>query len=1017
MYAAETLEQFESLLRFSGSLDDTDNLDRWEKLGDILKNVYSYDKESDFTKESEENLEDQPKETVIVMEANMHAEHSGETPFEIENDMRVTLKPEKSGKISVQDYVEAIAARYPLLGMAVLEESNREAVEQAALLAIKYSLDHRKVYNWDYLAIMLTVVQYAKDWNKAENSGFWAYIAEQLGYKGSPQIYDALTTAVKIACQTYNRMFVVDLNGDNNYYSTVLAHALSPSKSFYALCEFLVKFYRNNLDCSVYEEDPAIGRMVSVLRDRCQGATIEQDEDIRGNIYGVQAGLKVLITTHPGYMKHFITKALQKIGTLLDGGELPSKEYLDVLLTQWFISKITEPSTLISPTTTIKQITPHIKISTPTYKRTTEIAFSYSRIRVEYVLDDKNEPALRIPSIRLANRDNPMILIHSDGDKVYQQTISIYGNDYAATSEEIIIPLTDICNADFTRLDAVITVGGKQVFASGISLRVKALLFKDGKLQTRKTIDEGNYTLFAPKSVNIKFQGNVERQRRSYFEQLYDIFIEGEGSIFCDGNLLCCARPPEGSLRFRLPQTQLEYVLSGSSYPIYSQADFALTAIGTSESGHVSATLQNGEQLRVQSNDDDTWQFVPPLKNGGYNVTLSDTDSGRVLDEIRFYITDSYAVSFDCSYYLETCEDGNITLEINGEHFELLLEGFGTKARIPFGHGEIHIQIPRIVLLLDGNPPPTEALWKGEISPSSILQVLCPESIPVSLSFGESQISRRSSLGVNGYAIGNAVQAYDGNEDKVSVRLNVAGDKLPIFDVVYKMSLTEQPSFSLSGNILLWLNSQSFIGDKSTTFKFVFTPEIGNPITLFAKQNERVLCDKFPSKSERYSYKILAQSETAFGTAETLLANSYVIFGDKSAVIFRSKILRIGKVLMDGDYIDIKPVYADEITYIGIENLGYTDLSGNYAHYTAKLFFLTRNGKRYFTDLNPVDIYLVSEKARRLHISFDDGEGLFIDKSGDYGVELYKHADPPPEFARYFFMPDFFEYEYSKEML
>ncbi len=209
-------------------------------------------------------------------------------------------------------------------------------------MAVRLSLDHQKLNSWANLAVLLTAVQYAKDWRSVDNKGFWAYIAEQFGYKDSQQVYSALTTAIKAACQSYYRLFVVDVNGDNNYYSTVLAHALSPSKSFFSLCEFLVKFYRNNLDCSVYEDDPAIGRMVSVLRDRCQGATVEQDDDIRGNVYGIQAGLKVLITMRPGYMKHFLTKAMQKIGVLLDGGELPGKDYLDVLLTQWYISKLNE---------------------------------------------------------------------------------------------------------------------------------------------------------------------------------------------------------------------------------------------------------------------------------------------------------------------------------------------------------------------------------------------------------------------------------------------------------------------------------------------------------------------------------------------------------------------------------------------------------------------------------------------------------------------------------------------------
>ncbi|ACV61882.1 hypothetical protein Dtox_0995 [Desulfofarcimen acetoxidans DSM 771] len=270
-------------------------------------------------------------------------------------------------------------------------------------------------------------------------------------------------------------------------------------------------------------------------------------------------------------MKHFLTKTLKQIGNILSGDELPGKDYVDVLLTQWFIVKLTEPAS--TATTSVKR-------SVPAHKRTTDIAFSYGKIKVEYILDDEGEPAIRIPSIRLASRDNPVLRIFSNADMVYQHTIGIYGNDYAATSEETIVPLSDISDADFIRFYAEIMIGGKEIYTSGNGLNAVALLFKDSKLQTGKTIDEGNYVLFAPKSVNIKFQGNVERQRRSYFAQLIDIYIQGEVLVFADGRLLFCSRMPEGSLRFRLPQTQVEYVARDISYPLFNRDEFSITAIG-----------------------------------------------------------------------------------------------------------------------------------------------------------------------------------------------------------------------------------------------------------------------------------------------------------------------------------------------------------------------------------------------------------------------------------------------------
>ena len=1016
LYATETFEQFEGLLQFFEKLDNEENDAWWEKLANDIGRSDSadsfeterysdmdYDDEYDeYSEVTAEEQDGKPKETVITMETTTATDLDAEATFEIERDMRISLRSQRGGKLSVQDYVEGIAARYPLLGAAVLEENSRKAIEKTALQAIRILLEHNKVYNWAYLSIFLTMIQYTKVWDRGDNAGFWAYIAEQFGYKDSQSMYSVLTTSVKEACRAYNRFFVVDPNGDNNYYSTVLAHSISPNKSVFALFDFLVKFYKNNLDCSVYEGDPAIGRMVGVLGDRCNGASVEQDDDIRGNVYGIQVGMKVLLTTRPGYMRHFLTKVLQKIGFLLDGNELSGKDYVDEVLTQWYIGKLLEPAT--SGMTSVKR-------STPTHKRTTEIAFSYGKIKVEYILDDDGEPAIRIPSIRLASRENPVLRIYSNTDMIYQVTIGIYGNDYAATSEETIVPLSDISDADFIWLNAEIKIDGKEIYTSGNSLNVTALLFKDSKLQTGKTVDGGNYVLFAPKAVNIKFQGNVERERRSYFAQLINIYIQGEVSVFADGRLLFCSRPPEGSLRFRLQQGQVEYVVRGIAYPLFSRNEFSVTAIGVFDGKNVTATTQSGEKLTIQSRDTNLCQFSLPAENGGYTITLTDENTGRVFDEARFYIVDNYSVAFDSDYYLESAEDGNVVFEVDSQKYELSLMGFTLKVKIPVGNGDIQIQIPRIRLLLDGNPLLTEAVWKGEISPSSTLRVLCPETVALSLSFANSTMPRRSIMGGFDYAIGNAVQAYDGDADKGSVNLHVAGDNLRMLDVVFKMSLTEPPQFNLTESTLTWLNSHSFMGDKSTRLKFVFKPRYGEAVALTIGQGEKVLSEDFPTISEWYRYQVIAQIDTAFGVSEMKLAEGTVIFGDKFAVIFRGEILRIEKVLLDGEPIEIKPVYADEITYVGIENLGYTDLSGDYAHYTAKLFFKTMNDDVYFRDLNPVDIYLVNEKAGRLHISFNDGEGLFIDKSSGYKAELYKHTDPPQKLARYFFFPDFFEYE------
>jgi hypothetical protein len=501
--------------------------------------------------------------------------------------MRIFPVEPIDGKLTVGDFVERVASTYPILGMAVINENILAKTEDTAHKAIRLSLEKRDLTDTAHLSILITIIQYAKDWERMESSGFWAYICEKLGYKYSERIYAVLRSSVKKACDRYQRVFFTDMSGDNSYYSTVLAHAMAPKKSFYALCDFLVKFYRNNLDCSVYANDPAIDRMLDALRDRCKGATIEQDEDIRGNVVGIQTGFRSLLVQRPVYMRSFLTKLLQKMDKLLSGDELGNKDYTEVLLTQWYIAKLTEPNL---PGKVVR------------HKRTTDIAFTYGKIRLGYILDEYGEPVLRIPSIRLASRENPTVTIFAEDAAIYTQIVGIYGNDYAATSEETLIPLSDFVDDITKNVRIELSIGSERIFESDPDFWSGAILFRDSKAITSKSVDEGCYVLFALRSVSIDFIGEIEHQKRSYFAQLHEFFLRGEASVYVDGVLLCCSKPQIDTLRFQLPMAEAEYVADDVSYQIYARDRLSITVVGQLRTGSVAATTNDGTELSLDLN-------------------------------------------------------------------------------------------------------------------------------------------------------------------------------------------------------------------------------------------------------------------------------------------------------------------------------------------------------------------------------------------------------------------------------
>ena len=112
LYAAETFEQVESLLQFFERLDNGGNDAWWELLAnDVMTSdgadSDSYDDEYYEYYDTLEKETDEPKE-IVTMEPITAFSPTADESFEIERDMWVSVRPQKIGKVSVQDYIEGI---------------------------------------------------------------------------------------------------------------------------------------------------------------------------------------------------------------------------------------------------------------------------------------------------------------------------------------------------------------------------------------------------------------------------------------------------------------------------------------------------------------------------------------------------------------------------------------------------------------------------------------------------------------------------------------------------------------------------------------------------------------------------------------------------------------------------------------------------------------------------------------------------------------------------------------------
>ena len=202
------------------------------------------------------------------------------------------------------------------------------------------------------------------------------------------------------------------------------------------------------------------------------------------------------------------------------------------------------------------------------------------------------------------------------------------------------------------------------------------------------------------------------------------------------------------------------------------------------------------------------------------------------------------------------------------------------------------------------------------------------------------------------------------------------GKNYIVGNVYFKERFFDNPLLISSLDKKLIWNPASFMGDEDS--KFVLTVRQGKEIVdNFQLKLEREVIDCSHLEDDDYTYEIKLLGKGFLQKDRVLFTGSFFI-GDRIASRFKNKSLCIKEIVSFGTVrrkVQVKPIYIDEISYLGKID--------NFYYYSGYLYVIDKTGKKIYLDkmydekakcvkrINPVRIELKSDQSCYLGYGLD----------------------------------------------
>lgn len=461
----------------------------------------------------------------------------------IEPDMYSGDKCELPSDHTAFELADYVFRAYPLAGEYHLTDAEDALLYQSASETVKKVLiDGGRTSAREDTVLVLETINLLKIWSSGladeDISGsFWNYIFLQYGFKSenseaaANRLYNYFRGAIKGTLAHYKRFFAPE--GTQQYYTSLLLHALAPKQSIESLYSILFDFYVKNLDFQYVTEDISYKVFTKGMRARWDSRVAKNDElQLRAD--AIFSGLQTLFKERPGYMAVLCDSIVKKMDAILrnENTDLidPDRNYWDTILVEWYQRKSS---------------TERVQAQGEQRQRKTEyVATTTDRIYAQYTMEHSSV-GIAIPKIRLSKvaQQRPVIKIYQSEICIYNAELSVTGDELCLTTRSRFIPFEEM-SYDFSNTPAIrveIHYDGEILYNSAEKLyRQYILLDASG---AERTPHCGTIYLFASNLQEVTFPDDTDGiYSYPYPGQLYRINLDEVSSAAIDGReIFVCA--------------------------------------------------------------------------------------------------------------------------------------------------------------------------------------------------------------------------------------------------------------------------------------------------------------------------------------------------------------------------------------------------------------------------------------------------------------------------------------------
>ena len=777
----------------------------------------------------------------------------------------------------------------------------------------------------------------------------------------------------------YNVRFFAE--GGQRYYNTLRLHALSPDWAIKNLYNVLYGFYHKNLECSYFPGSDVGPMFVSGIRNRWMTSSAKGGEKQNIQSDRLSSSLRELFVQCPKYMAAVCDALLERIDWIAQGNltGLDEKNRWDVLLREWYQEK-----TAFEKTKMTNDRKAAVRRKVVDKKENIRPAYTY----------ENNSIYLSIPGIRLPEiREVPVVALYQNDQLIYDQRLTIYGNDVLWSTRSHRIPLTQVEHLNWKKrfcFEIRITSGETEIYRSGSELYREFLCFNSSGAEAPLTRCNQMLHLIVRKAAKLVIEDPEDR----YIEEVapyrsIGLWTDSVSGVFLNGTdiLEDNISGKKKMWAYLTPECDSSVCarFEGKTVSVYTEPPVLHVVFP----GKVDA-----KNYQITMNDSTSQLFQFPFENGQFRVSLpvavekrhsvqlKDFDSGEIVFERSYIIEPGLYCQFDKPFYLDTETAGALFVTSDSRKFLhcFQLERGDDKVTWQMAGLDYEITVPKVFAEISEKNAfyLPQSTWYEDLK-DSFLTIQAPENVNCAVLLGNQVILPNHT---GSYEIGVAID--NRNLTWADAILGIVVSSLTYkqeskLTVVHFQEHFEGNPIIQDGRKILWKPEEAcYIGaDREPSFRLELeNDERTEPYYYSLQKKPCIVEDHFPCSAGTYKYVLYATNRRKMFVElpDLCLFEGEITVEDPPESRFSGKHIILTRAYyrdpQSGKEANARMkrdgALIDDIRYEGTK-----EENGQLLHeYSGLMYFKTANGWRRFSDtetdflekINPVFFTIVDEE-------------------------------------------------------